>query len=81
VKVHGIYDTMFGADADGNRGQGRWLVDSHEYDLDDDTFQMLSEEEVTELEERIEELVYEGSWDFEHAEEDEDDESDAGWVW
>ena len=72
VEVFGIYDGMFGADADGNRGQGRWLVDSHGYSTGDGI--SLTSEEEEELDEKIEEFVYDKEWDFDNAEESDEDE-------
>lgn len=69
IEVFGIYDAQFGADADGNRGQGRWMIDSHGYSTD----ASLTQEEEEELDEKVEEIVYDGEWDFENAEEDEED--------
>lgn len=74
LEVVGLYDSHYGADADGNRGQGRWLIDSHGYSISDD-FE-LTEEEANELDEKVEELVYEGEWDFEAADSNEDDDLD-----
>lgn len=74
LEVEGIYDSHYGADADGNRGQGRWMVDSHSYEVE--TEDELSEEETAELDEKVEELVYEGDWDFDTAHNERDDDSE-----
>lgn len=65
LEVDGIYDADFGADADGARAVGRWLVDSHSYEFD--TEDELTEEEESELVDKVEEIVYESVWDFENA--------------
>jgi hypothetical protein len=65
VEVFGIFDSQFGADADGNRGEGRWLIDSHGYSVSDNV--SLTAEEEDELDEKIEEIVYDGQWDFANA--------------
>jgi hypothetical protein len=79
IEVFGEYDSQFGADADGNRGQGRWLIDSHAHTYDDAL--VLTSEEFDELCEKVEEIVYENEWDFDSAEEeDEDDADNADWI-
>jgi hypothetical protein len=72
IEVFGIYDSQFGADTDGNRGEGRWLIDSHGYSISDNI--SLTDEEEDELDEKIEEIVYDGQWDFANVEDDSDDE-------
>ncbi len=62
IEVTGIFDSHYGADADGGKMQGRWLVDSHSYDIQSDD--ELTKEESEELEEAVEGLVYDTSWDF-----------------
>jgi hypothetical protein len=72
IEIFGIYDSQFGADADGNRGEGRWLVDSHGYSVSDNV--SLTSEEEDELDEKIEELVYEADHDWTLAAEEQGDE-------
>ena len=66
IKVEGYLD-LHGADADGNRGEPAWLVDSWKADYDKEG---LTEKETSEIEEKVEEIVLEESWDFETASED-----------
>lgn len=77
IEIFGIYDSQFGADADGNRGQGRWLIDSHGYTITEDD---LTPEEETELDEKVEEIVYDGEWDFDNAEPDDEDDDHADYF-
>ena len=67
IDVIGLYDARLGADADGRRGEGTWLVDSHGYSITSD--EELTDEETSELEEKIEEIVDDGDFDFESASE------------
>lgn len=70
LEIEGIYDSHFGADADGNRGVGRWLVEGHSYEIE--TEDDLSDDETSELDGLVEEIVYDGTWDFENADPDDD---------
>lgn len=69
--VTGVYDEDFNADAEKKGEQGAWLVDSwsaeHEEELDED--------QQTEFDEEIEEMVFTEKWDFENAP-DADDETE-----
>jgi len=76
ITVEGVYDGMFGADADGNRGVGRWMVDNHSYMYMVSDNVSLTSEEDDELDEKIEEIVYEGDWDFEAASDEDDEDAD-----
>jgi hypothetical protein len=67
IDIAGLYEPRYGADADGKRGDGIWLVDSHTYTVNSE--EELTDDETAELEEKIEELVYDGDWDFEAASE------------
>lgn len=70
VTVTGIHEPDYGADADGNRGIDTWIVDSFNYDADDE----VSDELRSELDSRVEELVNGTEWDFESVlDQDEDD--------
>lgn len=72
IEVNGIWDQEFGADADGNRAQGQWLRESwsHEHN------ETLTEDEESELNERVEEIVFEEEWDFASAADDESSNED-----
>jgi hypothetical protein len=74
IEVEGIYDSHYGADGDGGRGVGRWLIDSHSYVID--TEETLTDDEESEIDGIVEELVYEGEWDWESAANDEANEYD-----
>ena len=69
IEVEGYLDPDFGSDADGNRGEPTWFVDgwTAEYDKDG-----LTEKEILEINEKVEEIVLEESWDFEAAKDDAD---------
>lgn len=73
LKVEGCYDPSYGADADGNRGEATWFVDN----WDDSEYETegLTEKEISELKDKIEELVLEESWDFGTAKDDEEADS------
>lgn len=76
ITVTGTHEANYGADADGNRGVSKWLIDSftHEVTSDEDE---LDHEDHDQIAEKVEEMVYEEDWDFEAADdEDEDDEDE-----
>lgn len=75
IEVEGTYDANYGADVDGNRGVGRWLIDSHSYEVGD-TEEELTSEEFDEIDEKVEALVYDGDWDFESPDLDDEDADD-----
>jgi hypothetical protein len=66
LEIEGTFDANYGADADGNRGVGRWLVESHSYEVSSED--ELSDDEESEVKEKVEELVYDSDWDFDQAE-------------
>ena len=78
ITVTGVYDARYGADADGNRGVGTWLIEDASYEThsDDD----LDDDDKAEIESRVESIVDSEDWDFDNAseedEEDLDDEDD-----
>lgn len=72
VHVTGTLDENYGADADGNRGVSRWIVESHEVEHTED----LTEEQQSELDDKIEVKVDETDWDFDNAGDQDDEPSD-----
>lgn len=63
IEVDGFLDENFGADADGNRGEARWLVDGWSFTHEEE----LSDDQQAELDEEVERIVFEETWDFENA--------------
>lgn len=74
VEVEGLYDSRYGADADGNRGVGKWLVDGLDYEIESED--ELNSDELEEVDVEVENLVYGGDFDFETASNDDDEEGD-----
>lgn len=76
ITIEAHNESDYGADADGNRGINTWFIEGHSCKYDDDI--ELTEEEVSELEDKLENIVYENdAWDFDSAsEKDEDDYDD-----
>lgn len=72
IEVDGYLDENFGADADGNRGEARWLIDSWSHTHQEE----LSDDDQAELDEKIEEYVFEQTWDFDNAPERDDEPDD-----
>lgn len=71
ITVDGYLDQNYGQDADGNRGEPTWFVDGWQTDYDEEG---LTAEEKSEIEERVEEIVMDESWDFENAKEEDEEE-------
>jgi hypothetical protein len=66
--IMGVYDSSYGADADGNRGMGVWLVEDAEFEVpevaDDGT--PLTNQEMAEIEDLINSNINEDEFfDFE----------------
>lgn len=72
LHVQGFVDENFGADADGNRGHSMWLIDSWHAETNEE----LSEEQKTEFDREVEEIVFAESWDWEGASDPDDEPSD-----
>lgn len=68
VTAVGLYDSNWGADADGNRGMGVWLLEDLEYDLPDtdDEGLRLTNEEMIELATQVELKANDQAWVFSH---------------
>lgn len=70
VTAEGLYDSNYGADADGNRGWGEWFLEDYDYELPEkcDDEILISIEDKKILEAMIEKFVNET--DFEWTTED-----------
>ena len=66
VEVRAYLDSHYGADADGNRGTRKWLIDDVIFEVpntDDDGYP-LSQDEKNQVEKLVDEKVGSESWDF-----------------
>ncbi len=64
----GIYDSNYGADADGDRGVGVWIHDDTTFALpekDSDGYR-LDSVELEELENKLNEKIDQTDWEFKH---------------
>lgn len=66
LKVCGVYDANYGADADGRRGMGVWFLDDFDYNPPekDDNGQVITFQDKKVLEEIVYNEVHNTDWDF-----------------
>ena len=58
IKVTYIYDANYGADLDGNRGEGVWFLDESYYEIESCTKDgELTKEQVQELEAKVDKII------------------------
>lgn len=69
IVVYGVYESDYGADADGNRGISAWFIEDYEYmipDVSDDGTQ-LETVQKEKLKLVVQNLIENHDWDFEEA--------------
>lgn len=74
IEVEGLLEPRYGADIDGNGGIGKWFVDGHTYEIESED--ELTNDEMEEVNDMVEDLVYDGDFDFQdnaNYEKEEDD--------
>jgi hypothetical protein len=70
VEIKGVYESDYGADRDGNRGKGMWLVEDVDYDFpisginEEGKWKLLSTEDYTELTKLVDEEIDKDDLDF-----------------
>jgi hypothetical protein len=66
VTATGVYDSNYGADADGNRGMALWFLDEVAFDLPktDEDGNILTIDELHELDVKLNKLALDEDWEW-----------------